>query len=159
MQRSWVVLVGGIAVAVAVIAMVLSAVPGAAPLQGLLKPDDPVVVAQGRQIYEVNCASCHGADLAGQPDWQKRRADGRLPAPPHNETGHTWHHPDAVLFDLTKVGPAKMIGDPTYQTDMPAYEDKLSDDDIIAVLSYIKSTWPKPIRDRHDRMNAEARQN
>ena len=40
-----------------------------------------------------------------------------------------------------------------YQTDMPTYEGVLSDDDIIAVLSFIKSTWPADVRDRHDEMN------
>jgi len=28
---------------------------------------------------------------------------------------------------------------------MPAYENVLSDEEIIAVLSYIKSTWPEEI--------------
>lgn len=124
-----------------------------------LAPDDPAVVAEGRQIYAAQCTSCHGATLQGQPNWQARGADGKLPAPPHDPTGHTWHHPDSVLFALTKYGPARMIGDPTYKSDMPAYDETLSDDQIIAALSYIKSTWPAEIRQRHDRINQQARQN
>lgn len=130
--------------------------PGPAP--GIaLSPDDPAVVAEGKGVYADQCASCHGADLAGQPRWQQRKADGRLPAPPHDETGHTWHHPDAVLFALTKYGPSKVIGDPNYRSDMPGYDETLSDDQILAVLSYIKSTWPPAIRERHDRLNEQAR--
>ena len=149
----------GVAAAAAIVAGVLILVPDADdPGAPLLRPDDPVIVAGWRALYETHCASCHGEALQGQPDWQRRRADGRLPAPPHDETGHTWHHPDAVLFALTKFGPARVIGDPTYASDMPGYETVLADGEIIAVLSYIKSTWPDEIRRRHDRMNGEARQ-
>lgn len=118
-----------------------------------LQPDNPRIVALGERIYARDCASCHGANLEGQPDWQRRLPNGRLPAPPHDATGHTWHHPDDVLFHLTKDGPAAMAGG-GYESDMPAYADTLSDAEIIAVLSYIKSTWPEEIRARHDQMNA-----
>lgn len=115
-----------------------------------LRPDSPDVVAQGAEIYATACASCHGADLTGQPDWRSRNTDGRLPAPPHDASGHTWHHDAIALFQLTKLGVAEMIGDPEYESDMPAFADTLSDAEIIAVLSYIKSTWPTDIRERHD---------
>ncbi|RYH00887.1 cytochrome c [Salipiger sp. IMCC34102] len=115
-----------------------------------LRPDSPDVVTQGAEIYAAACASCHGVDLEGQPNWRSRNADGRLPAPPHDETGHTWHHDATALFQLTKVGVAEMIGDPGYASDMPAFADTLSDAEIVAVLSYIKSTWPADIRARHD---------
>ena len=115
-----------------------------------LRPDLPDVVAQGADVYATACASCHGADLAGQPNWRSRNADGRLPAPPHDESGHTWHHDATALFQLTKVGVAEMIGDPDYASDMPAFSDTLTDEEIVAVLSYIKSTWPADIRERHD---------
>ena len=121
-----------------------------------LDPTDPVLVADGRRIYREACAACHGAALEGQPNWQQRRADGWLPAPPHDPSGHTWHHPDGVLFALTKQGPAALMKDPAYATDMPGFADVLSDRDILAVLSYIKSTWPAEIRARHDAINARA---
>lgn len=120
-----------------------------------MRPDDSRLVALGSTIYVENCASCHGALLEGQANWRARDADGRLPAPPHDETGHTWHHPDSYLFLLTKYGIETMIGRP-YPNNMPAYEDDLSDEQIIAVLSYIKSRWPDSVRRRHDQINDRA---
>ena len=124
----------------------------AAPAASRLKPDDPTVVARGQQVYAAECAACHGAQLQGAPNWRVPGPDGLLPAPPHDATGHTWHHDGETLFRLTKYGVARLINDPDYVSNMPVYEDVLSDDEIIAVLSYIKSTWPDEIRARHDEM-------
>ena len=121
-----------------------------------LKHKDAAVVDLGRAVYAENCASCHGVALEGQANWQQRNADGYLPAPPHDETGHTWHHPDSYLFLMTKYGIEKMIGKP-YPNKMPAYVDKLTVEEILAVLSYIKSTWSGRIQRQHDQINALAR--
>ena len=118
----------------------------------VLRDDDPATIALGTSVYEANCASCHGADLEGQPNWRSPGEDGRLPAPPHDETGHTWHHDGDTLFRLTKYGVGALINDPEYASNMPIYEGVLSDEEIIAVLSYIKSTWPEEIRARHNEM-------
>ena len=105
--------------------------------------EDAAVVAEGKVIYAAQCASCHGADLEGEPDWRRPKPNGRMPAPPHDHSGHSWHHDDATLFAITKRGLAAMLGpDSQYQSDMPAYGDVLSDVQIAAVLAYIKSTWP-----------------
>ena len=118
-----------------------------------LNPDDEALVSRGAGIYEEHCAACHGADLEGEADWKRRKADGKMPAPPHDASGHTWHHPDDQLFILTKEGIAFFAG-PDYETDMFGFGDVLSDRDIIAVLSYIKSRWPPEIQERHDEINA-----
>ena len=116
-----------------------------------LLPDDAGVIASGQKIYAENCASCHGANLEGQAEeWWKRDEDGMLLAPPHNDTGHTWHHGENLLFEITKYGLAAVIGDPDYESNMPVYEDVLTDDQIIAVLSYIKSTWSPKFREAND---------
>lgn len=120
----------------------------------LLAPGDSTVVAAGRDIYVQQCAACHGVNLEGQPNWRQPGPDGKLPAPPHDETGHTWHHSDELLFAITKFGTAKVAGLDEYETDMPVYEGTLSDAEIVAVLSYIKSKWPDAVRERHDAMNA-----
>lgn len=102
-------------------------------------------VASGRQVYEAQCASCHGADLKGQPNWQTPLPNGRLPAPPHDATGHTWHHSDADLFTIVKEGVGALV--PGYESDMPAFEGVLTDDQIRAALAFIKSTWPERERE------------
>jgi mono/diheme cytochrome c family protein len=119
-----------------------------------IDPGDRDKVALGAQVYAANCASCHGANLEGQPNWRQRNADGRLPAPPHDVSGHTWHHPDAQLFALTKQGPAALAGG-GYQSDMPGYAGVLSDEEIWAVLSYIKSRWPREVQARHDQISQQ----
>lgn len=100
--------------------------------------------AAGQSLYLANCASCHGARLEGQPDWTTRRADGRLPAPPHDETGHTWHHSDRELITIVRSGLGAIV--PGYESDMPAFQMVLSDDEITSILDYIKSTWPEQAR-------------
>jgi mono/diheme cytochrome c family protein len=100
------------------------------------------VIAQGRQVYADRCAACHGADLEGQPDWRSPLASGRSPAPPHDESGHTWHHSDEVLFRIVKEGTAAVVGG-GYESDMPGFAEVLNDAEIRAVLEFIKSTWPE----------------
>ena len=119
---------------------------------------DSAIVDLGKVIYAEHCASCHGVVLEGQANWRQRDAEGYLPAPPHDETGHTWHHPDSYLFLMTKYGIEKMIGR-LYPNNMPAYKDKLTDDEIIAALSYIKSTWSGRIQRHHDQINAREKSN
>lgn len=131
---------------------VLLATPAAA--ETFFLPDDATFTGLGKIIYQAECAACHGADLQGEPNWQQRKPDGKLPAPPHDATGHTWHHAERHLFEITKYGLQKFAG-ANYQTDMPAYGTKLTDAEIIAVLSYIKSTWPAEIRARHDMMSRQ----
>jgi mono/diheme cytochrome c family protein len=113
-----------------------------------LRRTDPAFVAKGERVYAEFCAACHGANLEGQPEWRVRKPDGRLPAPPHDATGHTWHHPMSDLFALTKYGIARFAG-PGYQSDMPAFEGQLSDEDIWAVLAYIHSRWSDDIKARY----------
>lgn len=108
---------------------------------------DAAEIARGSAIYVEHCAACHGENLEGQPDWRSRRPDGRLPAPPHDETGHTWHHPDTVLLGIIAEGPGAFVpGD--YESDMPGFSGVLSAEEMQAVLTFIKSTWPPEIQAR-----------
>jgi mono/diheme cytochrome c family protein len=105
---------------------------------------DVEVIALGEQVYAAQCAACHGENLEGEPNWQQPGEDGVLKAPPHNETGHTWHHDDAYLIESIKLGGAR-LPDNVGVSPMPAYETVLSDEEITAVLAYIKSNWPPDI--------------
>ncbi len=119
--------------------------PGSASAT-LLQPDNAALLARGADIYARACASCHGANLEGQAGWRSNR---KL-APPHDETGHTWHHPDRLLFQMVKEGTIRMGGS------MPGFKGMLDDEEIIAVLSWIKSRWPERVRQAHDSINARA---
>ena len=117
------------------------------------QPVTRLQIVRGKEIYAQNCASCHGANLEGQPDWKRRLENGRMPAPPHDESGHTWHHSDQDLFAITKLGVGGVV--PGYESDMLAFGDILSDEDITAVLAFIKSTWPERQRDVQARITAK----
>lgn len=82
--------------------------------------------------------------LEGQPDWMKRKADGKMPAPPHDASGHTWHHSDTQLSRIILEGLASIA--PGYVTDMPAFAGTLSEEQVSAILDYIKSTWPDKLK-------------
>ncbi len=116
---------------------------------------DPETVALGKAVYDRACASCHGAELAGEANWREPDAEGYLPAPPHDASGHTWHHPDPLLFAIVKHGSERVIGG-GYRSRMPGFGDTLSDAEIAAVLAFIKSTWPPEIVAQHDEFTAEA---
>jgi mono/diheme cytochrome c family protein len=131
-----------------------AAVPKApGPRSLLADPDNAEQVALGQALYAQHCATCHGANLEGQPNWQKRLPSGSFPAPPHDATGHTWHHPDQYLFEATKYG-GQRFAPPGYQSAMRGFQDVLSDAEIWAVLAFIKSRWPPAIRAQQERLNA-----
>ncbi|EEE36103.1 cytochrome c, class I [Rhodobacteraceae bacterium KLH11] len=106
-------------------------------------------LSKGQTLYTERCASCHGANLEGQPNWRTPDEDGILPAPPHDETGHTWHHDNQLLFDYTKLGGTETLearGIKDFNSGMPGFEGTLTDEDIWDVLAYIHSIWPDDVR-------------
>jgi mono/diheme cytochrome c family protein len=130
--------------------LLIAAVVGGLALGRLDHPhfadaDDPALVAAGARVYAANCAQCHGAHLEGQPGWQVIGADGIARAPPQNETGHSWMHNDEQLFRFVKYSMAD-VAPPGYVSAMPAFGAKLGDRDIVAVLAFIKSSWPIGVR-------------
>ncbi len=135
--------IAGMAGAAAVAAVVAWAGSGGAEpsLTVMGTQVDAAALELGKEVYAENCASCHGDKLEGQPEWRRRLDNGRMPAPPHDETGHTWHHADRQLFTITKQGLGAVV--PGYESDMPAFEGILTDAEIIATLGFIKSTWPE----------------
>ncbi len=123
-------------------------------LHGATVDQDP-----GRALYVEHCAVCHGVNLEGQPDWRSPDADGLYPAPPHDETGHTWHHDDAMLIDYIARGGQAVLNDMgvSFTSGMPGFGSVLAEQEIEAILEYIKSTWPERMQDlQAHRSNAAA---
>ena len=103
----------------------------------------------GSFLYEQHCASCHGAQLEGQENWRLPDENGIYPAPPHDLTGHTWHHDNQLLFDYTKLGGLGLMesrGIADFPSNMPGFGDVMTDDEIWNILAYIRSTWPERIK-------------
>jgi mono/diheme cytochrome c family protein len=103
---------------------------------------NPDVVAQGKTLYQQHCAVCHGVALEGAPNWRAPLADGSYPPPPHDRSGHTWHHADQLLLRITADG-----GNPNAKSKMPAFKDRLSEAQMIAILTYIKREWGREERE------------
>ncbi|NNK77762.1 MAG: cytochrome c [Litoreibacter sp.] len=107
-------------------------------------------LAQGQQLYGAHCAACHGANLEGQPNWRSPNADGTLPAPPHDETGHTWHHDNQLLFDYTFLGGQRALADrgvTNFTSGMPGFQEVLPPEGVWNILAYIRSTWPAQVQE------------
>ena len=140
-------LIGLLAAAAVLAGAIVVALWPAAQVKPLADSDNAGQVALGKPVYEKHCAACHGARLEGQPDWRQPLATGRMPAPPHDASGHTWHHSDAMLFGMVRHGmvPGR-YAPPGHQSDMPAFGATLADAEIWAVLAYIKTHWPPEIR-------------
>ena len=103
----------------------------------------------GASRYAQHCASCHGINLEGQNNWEYPLEDGSMPAPPHDETGHTWHHSTDFLLDYVRNGGAatlKAAGISKYNSKMPAFGHVLSDDDILDILGFFYESWPDTAR-------------
>ena len=96
-------------------------------------------IEAGELIYLRNCASCHG------PVQGPAAIDS---APVHGDAGHTWHHPDRLLYQWT-------LDRPPLATLMPAFRDILSDEEVLDVLAYIKSSWLPEIQERQDEGSAQ----
>jgi mono/diheme cytochrome c family protein len=112
---------------------------------------DPVVLARGAQLFRANCAVCHGQNGEGAPNWHKQGADGKWPAPPLNGTGHAWHHPYPVLVRTIREGTQTLGGA------MPAWQGKLADADIEAIIAWFQSRWPDEIYIAWAEMDRQAR--
>ena len=148
-QKPRLIAAGAIVIAGALAGYVF--MPGSDPVS----PAEAALIAEGEPIYAEYCATCHGANLEGQPNWQSPLPTGGLPAPPHDETGHTWHHSDQQLFEITKFGGQARAAE-GFQSNMPAFGDQLTDQQIWAILAFIRSRWPKSIQDRQRRLSGHA---
>ncbi len=132
---------------------IVSSLPSISELAGTPDPEIPPLpsinpdeIALGKEVYAENCAECHGENLEGESNWKIQNEDDSFRSPPHDDTGHTWHHGDKVLIDSIELGGARLPDNIGGFSNMPAFQDTLTEDEIKAVLNYIKSAWPDDIR-------------
>ena len=106
------------------------------------------IIIMGGRVFQQNCAVCHGAQAQGAPNWQRRDANGKFPAPPLNGTAHAWHHPTKVLKRIIRQGTVAQGGN------MPAWEGKLTEKEMDAVLAWFQNKWPDELYAAWARRNA-----
>jgi ubiquinol-cytochrome c reductase cytochrome b subunit len=88
--------------------------------------------AHGAQVFTQNCASCHQANGQGQA--------GVFPALAGNKDV-TAADPKMIEHTLNYGLAGKVIDGKSYAAQMPAWKGQLSNDDIAAVITYIRSSW------------------
>jgi len=120
----------------------------AATVQAESRWYDQATVDQGAALFSQNCASCHGTNAEGTADWKKTDANGNFPPPPLNGSAHAWHHNKELLKRTIREGGAKLGGL------MPGFADKLSDEEINAVIAYFQSKWPDSVYQKWAGANA-----
>lgn len=111
------------------------------PVPPLPSLDEKKITA-GKELYAMHCAGCHGVNLEGSPNWKQPRPDGTFPPPPQDSSGHTWHHADQQLVQIIQKG-----GDPAFGGTMPGFLDKLSEEEILSIVEYFKSSWGQEERE------------
>ena len=105
------------------------------PAQSVSRNFDFAQLSRGEQLFRQNCAMCHGDEAQGAKNWQQAGPDGKYPPPPLNGTAHTWHHSKKVLVDVIQNGTQRLGGN------MPAWKDKLSEEEIDAIINWFQSKW------------------
>lgn len=92
-------------------------------------------IALGKTLYEANCVACHGA--AGRGDGPAAEGlDPPYPPPADFTTGHARSHYDGEFFNWIKSGKPP--------TAMPAFGDRLSDEEIWHVINYVRWLQENP---------------
>ncbi|MEM7800066.1 MAG: cytochrome c, partial [Chloroflexota bacterium] len=122
-------------------------------LEGLNDETRQLVI--GERVYASQCGACHGVDFAGQPEWKIPNRDGTLKAPPLNEDGLLVSYSDAIIEEKIRYGAALLNDDMQRLSNMPAYDTILTDEEIDAVIAYIKAQWPPEAQEVQSQITAE----
>lgn len=112
---------------------------------------DKVILDKGHALYIKNCSQCHGGQAQGTKEWRQPDADGKYPPPPLNGTAHAWHHPTEVLMEVMKDGTLP-------DGNMPAWEGKLTDEELLSVIAWFQSLWSEEIFKTWSQLDQESRE-
>ena len=103
--------------------------PTAAPASTLAQAAD---VAGGLRLYGLHCAGCHGEDGRGVAGAYPALAGSRAV---------TMNHPVNLVHIVLRGGYAPVTAGNPRPFGMPPFATVLSDADVSAVLSYVRSAW------------------
>jgi mono/diheme cytochrome c family protein len=101
---------------------------------------------RGARLYQEHCAQCHGPEAQGHPDWENTQV---VAAPPLNGTGKEWKLKKSELVKVIKSGSNK-DGMPV----MPAWNGRLSDEEIQDIIGWFQALWPADVYEIWRKANA-----
>ena len=88
--------------------------------------------APGAHTYVTRCASCHGLEGKGQPDWM----------PPLAGATSALAKENASAINITLNGSQRVVAANVADAyRMPAFREQLSDQEIAEVLTFVRGTW------------------
>lgn len=118
----------------------------------VMRNQDTAQLRRGRKVFLQTCAQCHGKHAEGAPTWTQPDANGKYPPPPLNGSGHAWHHPKQALINTIKFGTGQLGGN------MPAWNGRLSEQEIDDVIAWLQSQWPDELYAAWQRMDQASQQ-
>jgi mono/diheme cytochrome c family protein len=105
--------------------------PGAAATS-LPTAESSLLLSLGKTVYDSRCASCHGADGSGKPP--------QYPPLAGNQSIEMESSVNAIRMVLNGGYPPGTAGNPM-PYGMPPFAQLLSDNEVAAVVSYIRTSW------------------
>lgn len=96
---------------------------------------DKTALAQGERVFQTNCATCHGYSGEAKPGWQNPGPDGKLQPPPLDDSGRAWRLTSSQIKQFIHQG------SPAGRSHMPAWQGKLTEQEIDNVTTWITSLW------------------
>ena len=106
-------------------------------------------LASGARLYQEHCATCHGPEAQGHPDWERSSRTDLPAAPPLNGSGNDSKRKKQELVAAIKNGTMRKG-----MSLMPAWKGRLSDQEIEDIIVWFQALWPTDVYDRWRKANA-----
>jgi len=102
------------------------------PAPPIPSAESSLLLSFGKTIYDTQCASCHGADGTGKSP--------NYPPLAGNQSIQMSSSVNAIRMVLNGGYPPGTAGNPM-PYGMPPFAQRLSDDEVAAVVTYIRTSW------------------
>jgi mono/diheme cytochrome c family protein len=109
-----------------------SPAPPPAPTSALPTTESSLLISLGKSVYDARCATCHGAQGEGKPP--------HWPPLANNQSIEMQSAVNPIRMVLNGGYPPGTSGNPM-PYGMPPFAGLLSDNEVAAVVSYIRTAW------------------
>jgi len=106
--------------------------PSTPEVTAIPAPESSLLLHFGQTVYETHCASCHAADGRGMPP--------EYPPLAGNPSIQMQSAVNPIRMVLNGGFPPGTSGNPR-PYGMPPFAQQLSDDEVAAVVTYIRAAW------------------